>query len=558
MLPKGWQRMTDDQGRAYYWHIPSGQTQYTKPTGVAIENLLSLSLEDSGHQLSDQSDHSAHSSVPNVAAHTQSEVKGQRFSARYLGSHPVEESELVPGECVKVVHQSIRRTNASGSTKGQPIFLVIRGMELQWVEPEASSPTTIQPINRIRVWGIGLENDRQFGYVARDQVTKKHKCHVFRCEMPARAVAKALLENHQKMSKAPPTAPVTTTTTATPGGGVGSEQTAPQQRSGGSPELPPSTGRGRHERTQTVSGTKSGSPPSSGGESSENMACVYMGSCEVRQPQGIDILNAAVEKLCSNKTRWVNANISIATSNIRITDAKSEKAISEHRVRYLCFLGIATDDRYCGYILESARGRKPTEKKFLFHGFKLEPNTDKLCLALHTACQARYQRALEAQNESHRATRETERLRSKSTSSILGRLGSFKKNRKEEEAKVFTVQYLGCQQVTRSEGLEVVKGPIQQLSVPKAAVGSAPANLVEFEVSPTGLGVSDPQRRLFSRKNFSVKHITYVVRIRNYFAFVVRDGGRYQCHVFLETGVPAATIVTTIQRMLAPEPSKKR
>jgi hypothetical protein len=106
-------------------------------------------------------------------------------------------------------------------------------MELQWVEPEASSPTTIQPINRIRVWGIGLENDRQFGYVARDQVTKKHKCHVFRCEMPARAVAKALLENHQKMSKAPPTAPVTTTTTATPGGGVGSEQTAPQQRSGG-------------------------------------------------------------------------------------------------------------------------------------------------------------------------------------------------------------------------------------------------------------------------------------------------------------------------------------
>ena len=45
---------------------------------------------------------------------------------------------------------------------------------------------------------------------------------------------------------------------------------------------------------------------------------------------------------------------------------------------------------------------------------------------------------------------------------------------------------------------------------------------------------------------------------RNYFAFVVRDGIKYQCYVFLETGVPAATIVTTIQRMLAPEPSRKR
>ena len=54
-----------------------------------------------------------------------------------------------------------------------------------------------------------------------------------------------------------------------------------------------------------------------------------------------------------------------------------------------------------------------------------------------------------------------ERLRSKSTSSILGRLGSFKKNRRDDDSKVFTVQYLGCQQVAKSEGLEVVKGPIQ-------------------------------------------------------------------------------------------------
>ena len=51
--------------------------------------------------------------------------------------------------------------------------------------------------------------------MARDQVTKKHKCHVFRCDMPARAVAKALLENHQKMStKSLSSVPTTTTTTS--------------------------------------------------------------------------------------------------------------------------------------------------------------------------------------------------------------------------------------------------------------------------------------------------------------------------------------------------------
>ena len=55
---------------------------------------------------------------------------------------------------------------------------------------------------------------------------------------------------------------------------------------------------------------------------------------------------------------------------------------------------------------------------------------------------------------------------------------------------------------------------LQQLSIPKSAVGTAPVNLVDFEVSSAGLGVTDPNKRLFSRKNFSVKHITYVVRIR--------------------------------------------
>jgi len=69
---------------------------------------------------------------------------------------------------------------------------------LCWLDPETSSPTATQPINKIRVWGIGLENEKDFGYVARDLTTRKHKCHVFRCERPARAVARALLEAHQR------------------------------------------------------------------------------------------------------------------------------------------------------------------------------------------------------------------------------------------------------------------------------------------------------------------------------------------------------------------------
>ncbi len=30
-LPRGWEKLKDDQQRQYYWHIPTGKTQYTPP-----------------------------------------------------------------------------------------------------------------------------------------------------------------------------------------------------------------------------------------------------------------------------------------------------------------------------------------------------------------------------------------------------------------------------------------------------------------------------------------------------------------------------------------------
>ena len=46
--------------------------------------------------------------------------------------------------------------------------------------------------------------------------------------------------------------------------------------------------------------------------------------------------------------------------------------------------------RFCGYIVDSG------DNQFHFYGFYCTPNTDRLCLALHSACQARYQRVLDA------------------------------------------------------------------------------------------------------------------------------------------------------------------
>ncbi len=79
----------------------------------------------------------------------------------------------------------------------------------------------------------------------------------------------------------------------------------------------------------------------------------------------------------------------------------------------------------------------------------------------------------------------------------------------DSKSSNFVVFYLGSLPVSKAEGLETVKEPVQQLSVAKGT-----AHLVEFEVTSTGMSITDPQRRMFSRKTFAVKNITYVVRIR--------------------------------------------
>jgi len=45
----------------------------------------------------------------------------------------------------------------------------------------------------------GLLFNRDFAYVARDRGTRRHMCHVFRCELPARHIANTLCEICKKV-----------------------------------------------------------------------------------------------------------------------------------------------------------------------------------------------------------------------------------------------------------------------------------------------------------------------------------------------------------------------
>lgn len=47
--------------------------------------------------------------------------------------------------------------------QGEAVFLQVKGLDFFWLHPQTLSQLRVQPINRIRVWGIGLENERWVG-----------------------------------------------------------------------------------------------------------------------------------------------------------------------------------------------------------------------------------------------------------------------------------------------------------------------------------------------------------------------------------------------------------
>jgi hypothetical protein len=54
----------------------------------------------------------------------------------------------------------------------------------------------------------------------------------------------------------------------------------------------------------------------------ERIECTYIGSCDVSHGMGMEVLNEAVDKLsvASHQSRWLNVNMDVATSSIKISD----------------------------------------------------------------------------------------------------------------------------------------------------------------------------------------------------------------------------------------------
>jgi amyloid beta (A4) precursor protein-binding family B protein 2 (Fe65-like) len=278
----------------------------------------------------------------------------------------------------------------------------------------------------------------------------------------------------------------------------------------------------------------------------KRLEAVYIGECDVMGSHGIKAINESVMKLSRDKTKWISVYVDVATSHIKIINREDNVTLKEHRIRFLSFLGIAQDDKFCGYVIDHG------DNQFVFHGFYCRPNCDRLCLALHSACQSRYQKVIDSSTTpTDEQTDDTNIAPRKK--SILKRIGSWKKKEVHEdtsstksECQNFVVQFLGSEVVSKSKGVDAVMGPLQKVSMKTSGI-----HLVELIVTPGGFTINDPQIKSFASKQIPTKKVTFCIRIRSNFVFVAKEGTKHVCYMFKESEVDTASIAQAVHDIMS-------
>lgn len=422
-LPPGWEKHEDNDG-PYYWHIKSGTITRTPPEPSDTVTSAPLRAErrnkdtdqtsggvagtvtrsNTSSALSELSDSRPRTAAVDNAYKRRSyparsdvtEGSGGRpirFAVRSLGWVEIAEEDLTPERSSKAVNRcivdlSVGRRDVLDVVgcwgDGKDLFMDLDEGSLKLVDPENLTVLNTQPIHTIRVWGVGRDNgrERDFAYVARDRVSRKHMCHVFRCDTPARTIAntlrdickKIMIERslQQNMNK-----PLDTNS---PGSGGTGRLTRPTNL--------PTEHRRLHRHSQIIT-TQSFPTPME--EPKKVMRVQYVGVLQVERPSGMDVLNSAIERVIeANPKPWKNVSVAVAPSTVTITNTDDGKQIAECRVRFLSFLGIGQDVKHCAFIMHTA------QDQFIAHVFHCEPSTGALCKTIEAACKLRYQKCLDA------------------------------------------------------------------------------------------------------------------------------------------------------------------
>uniref|UniRef100_UPI00398E745B amyloid beta precursor protein binding family B member 2-like isoform X7 n=1 Tax=Pristiophorus japonicus TaxID=55135 RepID=UPI00398E745B len=352
-LPPGWKKINDVAG-IYYWHIPTGTTQWERPVSTSAE-------------VTDTQKGSFSSITPSPTP------ENECFAVRSLGWVEMAEEDLAPGKSSVAVNNCIRQLSYCKNDirdtvgiwgEGKDMYLILENNMLNLIDPMDRTVLHSQPIVSIRVWGVGRDNGRDFAYVARDKDTRILKCHVFRCDTPAKAIATSLHEICSKIMAERRNAKAVACSVS-------------QERVNMNLDVPLQV-----------------DFPTPKTELVQKFHVQYLGVLPVAKPLGIEILNGAIESLLAttNKEDWISVIMNVADATVTVIRQKQDEdeVLLECRVRFLSFIGVGKDIHTFAFIMDTGNQR------FECHVFWCEPNAGNVSEAVQAACMLRYQKCLVA------------------------------------------------------------------------------------------------------------------------------------------------------------------
>ncbi|XP_060634423.2 amyloid beta precursor protein binding family B member 2 isoform X3 [Anolis sagrei] len=406
-LPPGWKKISDVAG-IYYWHIPTGTTQWERPVSIPTDlqgsRKGSLSSITSSPTPETEDLHAAtvnpdpslkefegatlrYASLKlrnapqcdeDDSCSINSDPEAKCFAVRSLGWVEMAEEDLAPGKSSVAVNNCIRQLSYCKNDirdtvgiwgEGKDMYLILENDMLNLVDPMDRSILHSQPIVSIRVWGVGRDNGRDFAYVARDRETRILKCHVFRCDTPAKAIATSLHEICSKIMAERKNAKAVACSSL-------------QDRTNVTLEVPLQV-----------------DFPTPKTELVQKFHVQYLGMLPVARPVGMDTLNSAVESLMASSGRedWMPVTMNVADATVTvISEGNEEEIVVECRVRFLSFMGVGKDAHTFAFIMDAGN------QHFECHVFWCEPNAGNVSEAVQAACMLRYQKCLVARPPSQK------------------------------------------------------------------------------------------------------------------------------------------------------------
>ncbi|XP_072256796.1 amyloid-beta A4 precursor protein-binding family B member 3 [Pyxicephalus adspersus] len=387
-LPPGWRTIRDSSG-TYYWHVPTGTTQWQHPMyNSGISHSLN-SIQEKKVLRTSVSDVSSARPFPGTAStsgrrlslpwhdddlfHSINDPSCKSFAVHCLGWVEIPEEDLAPGKSSITVNNCIQQlahtkcdSSDTSSNEGENMVMILKKDTMSLVDPLDHSLIHSQPVINIRVWGVGCNNgrDRDFAFVANDKDTCMLKCHVFRCDVPAKAIASALHDMCSKIMAERAVANHTITRSVT------LETISPE-------DLPVQV-----DILDTVR------------ESIQKYELLFIGSLPVSKPMGMEVLNDSIENMISTTLRehWTAAVIEVTDTSVTVhrREVAEEEPVWQCSVRYVTFMGIGKDPRTFAIIVDIGK------QSFQCTVFWCEPDAGHVSEAVQAACMVQYQKCVVA------------------------------------------------------------------------------------------------------------------------------------------------------------------